>query len=176
MKLPRARFAISSVLFATLVAAIAFAMLTYPSRQIEKTKALYDEQKRIVNLAITNYIESLAKAGYAVKNHSSGLGGSGEWRNYVVVVAASPGVGQRLCYVEVMGFVSHDANDRPTWMKVLPMRISHRGHPLNDGFIEVLVPMLEERRWAYKIDSRIQGDAYIPGNSSGLIWKNQSQH
>ena len=159
----------------TFVAAIAFALLTYPSRQIEKTRALYDEQKRVVDLARGKYVESLANNGYAVKDHSTRLGGSGEWRQHVVLVATSPNLNQQLCYFEVMGFVSHDTNDRPTWKQVLPMRISHQGHPLNAGFMEILVPMLEERRWAYRIDSRIQGDAYIPGYITDLILKNQSQ-
>lgn len=157
MKLLRPRFAISTLLVLTAITAIVIAVKTYSARQIAKTKATYDAQKQIVDVVKATYIADLIRSGYRVADDSVRAGGSGEWRTYIALTATAPDGNQDVCYVEVMGFVAHDDSDKPTWMRVLPMRISHRGRKLNDGLLTRLLAALRERSWVYSVDNRCCG-------------------
>ena len=70
------------------------------------------------------------------------------------VIARRAGEEPLICYVEVMGFVSHDGNDSPNWMSNLPMTISARGKPLDERFIAILTRQLRERGWEYEVNDR----------------------
>ncbi|WP_430450787.1 hypothetical protein [Rhodopirellula europaea] len=166
MKLSRPTFAISTLLLLTMVSAIAIAIKSYPARRIAKTRATYDAQKQVVDAVTRTYVADLTKAGYSVVDDSTGVGGSGEWRQYVAIAATSPQGHQDVCYVEVMGFVSHDEVDQPTWMEVLPMKISHKQRKLNDAFLTLLLGELEGRDWAYAVDNRCRGDGWFSNNPS----------
>ena len=166
MRLSRPTFALSTLLLLTMASAIAIAIKTYPARQIARTKATYDGPKDAVDAATRTYVSDLSKAGYSVVNDSTGIGGSGEWRQYVAIAATSPQGQQDVCYVGVMGVVTHDEHDQPTWMKLLPMKISHRERKLNDAFLAVLTRELERRGWAYVVDDRCRGDGWFSNNPS----------
>ena len=168
MKPLRPKFAVSTLLILTAIAAIVIAVSTYPARQVAKTKATYDAQKQAVKTATEAYIAQLSSAGYSVVDDSTGLGGSGEWRMYVAIAASSSDGRQDVCYVEIMGFVSHNDKDQPTWMEVLPMKISHRGRTLNDAFLALLIGKLKERGWTYTVDDRCRGDGWFTTNKSAF--------
>lgn len=166
MKLRRPKYTIAALLGLTLCAAIVIAARTYPARQQARTKAIYDAQKDAVKVATDDFVAELIRAGYTVVDDSTGLGGSGEWRRHVALTATSADGAQEVCYVEVMGFVSHNDHDEPSWMQILPMRISHKGRKLNAQFIAGLLELLDEKGWEYNVDDRCRGDGWHRVNTS----------
>jgi hypothetical protein len=157
MRFPRPRFTIAVLLKITALVAVTLAIMTYPSRQRAKTIAIYNAQKVVLDEAIRDFVESLTNDGFDVVNDSTGSSGSGEWRHCAAVTATDTDGRPNVCYVEVMGFVTHDKHDRPTWMGILPMRISHRDRKLNEQFIDTLVEKLNRHGWKYTVDSKCRG-------------------
>jgi hypothetical protein len=161
MRFLRPNFSIAALLGVTALVAITITVVTYPSRQRAKTIATYDAQKQVVDQAIQEFVDVIKNEGFAIINDSTGTGGSGEWRQYAAITATGTDGTRDVCYVEVMGCVTHNENDQPTWMRILPMRISHRDRKLNARFIKTLVAKLDRRGWEYSIDSRCKGGGWF---------------
>jgi hypothetical protein len=161
MRIARLRFSIASILGVTALVAVAMSLVTYPARKRAQTIATYDAQKKVVVESVAEFADALTKDWFDVVDDSTGVGGSGDWRHYIAVTATDEKGSTQVCYVEVMGFVTHDKNDKPTWMRVLPMRISHRRRKLNDRYLDLLIAKLRERTWTYTIDSRCKGDGWF---------------
>lgn len=157
---------------AALLTAIACGMLTIPAESNDETLrapsngetiiaepndlarriatiAVYDAQRDAVGAALADFVGRLKSEGWTVEDESSVKGGSGEWRYQVVVTATKPDVPPSICYVEVMGFVSHDEHDSPTWFANLPMRLSSRGNRLDEQFLALFIPRLDAKAWSY---------------------------
>ena len=154
---PRARrlqFSTRTVLIATSGLAVCLAVTTYPARKRAETIATYDAQKSLVDSAISEFAADLESDGYRVENDSSGTGGSGEWRMCVAITANRDDKPPLICHVEVMGSVSHDDVDEPTWMDILPMTLSRRGTSLDERFISFLSDKLDAEGWEHTVDDR----------------------
>ena len=149
------RFSLASLLLLTACTAIFFAAMAYNARVRAQTKATYDAQKDVIQNAVGSFCDKLTSEGWQVTNGSTRLGGSGEWRTVVDLTCTKLNCVPLNCRVNVMGFVSHDNNDRPTWRTILPMRITPRGKQLDDRFIEHVRPILEQRGWRYSIESGV---------------------
>lgn len=180
----RLRFSITAVLGLTFVVAMCIAIVTYRNQIRARTIAVYNAQRQTVRHAIVEFVSSLDQSGARVINESSGSSGSGEWRQCAAITTIDAEGHQRACYVEIMGFVTHNTNGQPTWMGNLPMRVSHRGHELNDQFIALLTRKLERQKWQFEIDSTCHGNPYLankkpeqshaPQPASGALLDGQS--
>jgi hypothetical protein len=129
-----------------------------------QTIATYDAQKRVVDAAIVEFALQLEADGCEVINTSTGTSGSGEWRTYAVLTATDSEGRSLNSDVEIMGFVSHGFDGQPTWVAILPMRLSDCGQSLNAAFLELLGERLTSHGWKYTIDSRCRdlGPSSVP--------------
>ncbi len=159
----RLQYTISSMLVLTTVVAIVLGISTYYSRRRAFVIHTYDAQKAVAGDAVATFVQQLESDGFLVTNDCRGQGGSGEWRLYVAVTAVKAGQEPLRCDVEVMGFVSHDTTDQPTWAANLPMTISRRGRQLDNRFVDILTAMLRGRGWAYEVNDQFTGIHNVGG-------------
>lgn len=164
----RLQFGIPFLLVVTGIVAISTALLTYPHRRIAHTRATYDAQKQVVDSTVAKFIRLLQQRGFQVSNETVRFGGSGEWRSLVMLVAHGSSSHEKCC-VEVEGFVSHDDQDRPDWMNILPLKIRPRGNSLDSRFVQLLTDALEQNEWKFDI----QGTRDEKSNGSGSVGRDQ---
>lgn len=125
--------------------------------RVARTVRVYEAQKDLVATVCSTLIRELETEGSQVTNDSTGLGGSGEWRQHVAITITTQDGRKSLLYVEVMGFVSHDAHGQPNWYNNLPMKISHYHRPLDLQFTDLLTRNLRRHGWQYSVDSNCIG-------------------
>ena len=153
MKRARFQFGIFSMLMFTTVTAVVVGSITYPRRKILQTRAAYDEQKRVVNVAVATFVDQLQSEDFLVINRSERHGGSGEWRTIVAISAKRRDSSRpSTCRVEIQGFVSHNNEDQPTWMQLLPMEVTYREGLLNERFVALLTQSLSKNEWQYSVN------------------------
>jgi hypothetical protein len=143
----------------TLVA-IACSWFEYRSRRRALVVRTYDAQKAATGDAVATLVRELESDGFVVSNDCEGAAGSGEWRYYVALTATKEGRKRLQCFVKVMGFVSHNAADCPTWAANLPMTISRQGRQLDDRFVHILTATLRDHGWEYRLDSECTGHGF----------------
>lgn len=156
------QFRLSSLLLAVAVISVIFAATTYVMRQRAATIAAYKAQQRELDAAVSGFVALLTAEGWTVADDSKSFGGSGEWRTHVALTCSRPDAPPLICYVEVMGFVSHDRSDSPTWLAILPMRLSSRGNLLDRRFLALLLPTLDSHAWKYDVEAFVRHLDHMP--------------
>ena len=141
------------------VVAIAGSWFEYRSRRRALVVRVYDAQKAAVDAAAETFVRELESDGFRVTTGCIRQGGSGEWRTYVTITAVKAGQEPLQCYVEVMGFVSHNAAGQATWASNLPMTISRQGRQLDNRLVDILTAMLRDHGWEYQVDNNLR-DTY----------------
>ncbi|PQO38230.1 hypothetical protein C5Y97_09170 [Blastopirellula marina] len=137
------------------VVAVGLAIKTNRDRQEAATRETYDSQKELVARVIESFGKRLEKDGRKIEDRSRIVGGSGEWRATIAMLCQNRDGRWQACHVEVMGSVTNDSAGMPTWRRVLPLRISSRGSPLNQQFIAALIAALDEQGWAFTRDTNL---------------------
>jgi len=147
----RPQFGISAILIFTAVIALGLGIATNYARRKAFVIATYDAQKACVTAAIGELIRELESEGFVVANNSTFQHGSGDWRTCIAITANKGGDALR-CHVEVMGFVSHNSSNSPTWMSILPLTVSFEGKPLDNRLVATLSSTFNERGWRYHLN------------------------
>jgi len=161
MRLTRHTFANAWLIALTALLAVPMSVMIHNAWKRTRTIAVYDSQKEVVDTVIQEFADALRQDGYGVINDSTGSNGSGEWRKYAALTATDSDAAQHVCYVEIMGFVNHDDDGQPAFMKILPMRLSHRSRALNSRFLTLLCAELDKNGWEYGIDSKCSGRGWF---------------
>jgi hypothetical protein len=126
----------------------------YPARRNLTVIDCYEAQRRIVDQSVRDFVNALEAEGYLVNDRTEGGLGSGEWTRIVRLSASREGTAPLLCYVEVVGSVSHSAAGEPTFLANRPMEISRGGKELDDRFITLLKADLSKQGWPFVEDFR----------------------
>ena len=140
--------------------AIGCSWFAFCSRRRALVVRTYDAQKAAARHAVATFVRELESGGFVVTNDCTGVGGSGEWRHYVALTAVKEGREPLQCFVEVMGFVSHNTAGRPTWAANLPMTISRRGRQLDNRFVDTFTATLRDHGWEYRLNNECTGHGF----------------
>lgn len=153
------RFFISAIVVMTVSVALYLGNQGYQVLRERHVRRVYDAQKRVVDAANDEFVAELTSEGFHIINDPGGVGGSGDWRKVVAVSAWKTTGESEVCYVEVQGFVAHNAANEPVWTKNLPMTISFRGKSLDARFVEELVAKLNQQHWEFELNDRCRGNS-----------------
>lgn len=144
------RLGIALLLILVAGAGVYYAIPAYCFLLERHVRYVYDQQKKVVDSAIEEFVNAIESERARVSNNSKWQGGSGDWRTTAIILAEHANGDVARCRVEIQGFVSHNAADQPIWTKNLPMTIKAHGQELDSRFVDLLVLKIKSRGWDYE--------------------------